>query len=246
VTIDIDQDAWILARPKRFTVEKADGYRNEDASALSPRRGVLSALSDGASVSFDSATWANILVEQYARNPEFDRAWLNEAIAKFAKLYDRENLPWMQQASFDRGSFASLLGVRQVGGALYVLAIGDSLAVLCDGDEIVSSIPYTSPIEFEQRPQLLSTNAADNDFIEDVEPARWYLRDFDSPALLCMTDALGQWALAYREEEPSPISRLRRIKSLPAFKRLVAAERESGRLRRDDTTLLAYWRFQRG
>jgi hypothetical protein len=36
---------------------------------------------------------------------------------------------------------------------------------------------------------------------------------------------------------------LRRIKSLAGFKRFVAVEREASRLRRDDTTLLAYWRY---
>jgi hypothetical protein len=246
VTIEIDQDEWVLASPKRFTVEKADGDRNEDAFAISRRHGV-SALSDGASVSFDSAAWATILVRQYACNPRFDRGWVNEAISKFAKLYDRDTLPWMQQASFDRGSFASLLGIRHVGaGVVYVLAIGDSVAVLCDGDQILSSVPYSTPAEFEQRPQLLSTNAADNTFVEDIEPVSWNLREYDNPALLCMTDALGQWVLAHRDEKPSPIAVLRSLKSLPAFKRFVTRERGAGGLRRDDTTLLAYWQFQRG
>jgi len=246
VTTDIDQDEWALAPPRRFTVKKVEDYRNEDAFAVSDRRGV-SALSDGASVSFDSATWATILVRRYARNQRVDRKWLNGAIAEFAKRYDREKLPWMQQASFDRGSFASLLGVRHVGsGTVQVFAIGDSLAVLCDGDEILRSVPYTTAAEFEQRPQLLSTNAVDNNFVEDIETVPFRLREYDNPALLCMTDALGQWVLAQRHDEPSPIARLRGIKSKHAFKRFVVEERQAGRLRRDDTTLLAYWHFERG
>jgi hypothetical protein len=243
VTIDADQDERVFAPPRLFSVEKTDDYRNEDAYSISRRRGV-SALSDGASVSFDSAAWAMILVRRYARNPRFDRAWLSGAIAEFAKLYDRESLPWMQQASFDRGSFASLLGVSHLGcGIVHVLAIGDSIAVLCDGDRILSSFPYTSSAQFDERPQLLSTNAAENAFLNDIEPIRWNLREYERPALLCMTDALGQWVLAHRDEEQSPISVLRRIKSLTGFKRFVADQRNAGRLRRDDTTLLAYWRY---
>src|SRR5207237_3505665 len=119
-------------------------------------------------VSFASAAWATILVRRYAGHPRFDRTWLNAAIAEFAKLYDRESLPWMQQASFDRGTFASLLGVSHIrAGAVNVLAIGDSIAVLCEGDRVISSFPYTSPDEFEQPPQLLSTNAADNNFLDE-------------------------------------------------------------------------------
>jgi hypothetical protein len=243
VIIDADQDERVFAPPRLFSVEKTDDDRNEDACSISRRRGV-SALSDGASVSFDSAAWATILVRRYARNPRFDRVWLSGAIAEFAKLYDRENLPWMQQASFDRGSFASLLGVSHMRcGIVHVLAIGDTIAVLCDGDRILSSFPYTSPAQFDERPQLLSTNAAENAFLNDIEPIRWNLREYERPALLCMTDALGQWVLAHRDEEQSPISVLRRIKSLTGFQRFVADQRNAGRLRRDDTTLLAYWRY---
>lgn len=243
MSIEADQDERVLAPPKIFSVVKTEGYPNEDAHSISPRKGV-SALSDGASVSFDSAAWAKILVGRYCQNPQFDRDWMNGAITEFANLYDRESLPWMQQASFDRGTFASLLGVNHIGaGAVNVLVVGDSIAVLCEGDHIVGSFPYTSPEQFEQRPQLLSTNAADNDFLDEIEPIRWNLAEYDRPALLCMTDALGQWVLAHRDEEPSPIATLRRIKSSASFERFVTSEREAGRLRRDDTTLLAYWRY---
>jgi hypothetical protein len=59
--------------------------------------------------------------------------------------------------------------------------------------------------------------------------------------LLCMTDALGQWVLARLDEEVSPITVLRKLRSPAAFRRFVLAERAAGRLRRDDTTLLSYW-----
>src|SRR5262245_2393449 len=127
--------------PLAFSFPKAEDRRNEDSFHRSAK-GVY-ALSDGASVSFDSASWARILVRRYTRDPEFTREWLAAAMAEFRKLYDRESMPWMQQASFDRGSFASLLGVRMIdqGKLIQVLAIGDSLAVLCDGDCIKASFP---------------------------------------------------------------------------------------------------------
>ena len=96
--------------PLAFSVPKREDQNNEDSFRRSAK-GVY-ALSDGASVSFDSASWARILVRRYTRDPEFTREWLSAAIAEFRKLYDRDSLPWMQQASFDKGSFASLLGVR--------------------------------------------------------------------------------------------------------------------------------------
>src|SRR6266576_5388788 len=151
--------------PLAFSVPKGEDQRNEDSFHRSAK-GVY-ALSDGASVSFDSASWARILVRRYARNPEFTREWLSAAIAEFRKLYDRENLPWMQQASYDRGSFASLLGVRVVdeGRLIQILAIGDSLAVLCDGDCIKATFPFSAASAFTRSPQLLCTNPVGNAFL---------------------------------------------------------------------------------
>src|SRR5262249_1265448 len=149
---------------------------------------------------------------------QFNRAWIDSAIADFGKLYDRENVNWMQQAALDRGSFASLLGITHLGaGVVRVLAIGDSIAVLCDGDRILSSFPYSSPDQFDQRPQLLSTNPIENAFLDDCQLDEfyitWNLYEYDRPALLCMTDALGHWLLSRRDQEASPIAVLRRTKS---------------------------------
>jgi hypothetical protein len=232
--------------PLAFSVPKGEDQRNEDSFHRSAK-GVY-ALSDGASVSFDSASWARILVKRYARKPEFTREWLAAAIAEFGKLYDRDSLPWMQQASLDRGSFASLLGVRlfDAGELIQVLAIGDSLAVLCDGDRIKATFPFSDASQFNRSPQLLCTNPVQNVFLDKVDldydlVADWSFHGLDEPALLCMTDALGHWLLSQRDREASPISILRKVRTPAAFDRFVAEERAASRLKRDDTTLIALW-----
>jgi hypothetical protein len=233
------------ARPRVFSVPKASSQTNEDAWQFS-RKGV-GALSDGASVSFDSASWARILVRHYARSPYFSEAWLASALADFAALHDRESLPWMQQAAFDRGSFASLLGLRRRGERqIEVLAIGDSIAVLCDADQVIATFPYDSPDQFDERPQLLSTDRAQNAFLADRDLAKdfgvnWDASTLSCPSLICVSDALGHWLLTHRNEQPSPIAALRAIGTRRQFVRFVDAERAAGRMRRDDTTLLAYW-----
>ena len=240
-------DAGAKSRlPLAFSVSKADDKHNEDRFHRSAK-GVY-ALSDGASVSFDSASWAGILVRRYAKNPEFTREWLSAAIAEFGKLYDRDSLPWMKQASFDKGSFASLLGVRVVdeGRLIQVFSIGDSIAVLCDGDRIKSTFPLSAASEFTRSPQLLCTNPAQNVFLDKLDVgydlvADWSFRGLERPALLCMTDALGHWLLSRRDHEPSPISVLRKVRTANAFARFVHEERAAGRLKRDDTTLIALW-----
>ena len=235
-----------LRLPLAFTVPKGEARRNEDSFRRSAK-GVY-ALSDGASVSFDSASWARILVRRFAHDPEFTRGWLSAAITEFRALYDRDSLPWAQQASFDRGSFASLLGVRLVDGGrlIQVLSIGDSLAVLCDGDCIKSTFPLSSAADFNRRPQLLCTNPAENAFLEEAEfgdghLADWSFRGLEQPALLCMTDALGHWLLSQRDRDSSPVSRLRNLRSAKEFARFVQEERAAGHMKRDDTTLIALW-----
>ncbi len=232
--------------PLAFSVAKGDDRHNEDRFHRS-LKGVY-ALSDGASVSFDSASWAAILVRRYAKKPEFTREWLAAAIAEFAKLYDRDSLPWMKQASFDKGSFASLLGVRVIddGRLIQVLSIGDSIAVLCDGDTIKATFPLSAASEFTRSPQLLCTNPAQNAFLDKVDlsydlVADWTFSGLAQPALLCMTDALGHWLLSRRDHDPSPISLLRKLRTADAFARFVREERGAGRLKRDDTTLIALW-----
>ena len=232
--------------PLAFSVAKADGKHNEDRFHRSTK-GVY-ALSDGASVSFDSASWAHILVRRYAHKPEFTREWLSAAITEFSKLYDRDTLPWMKQAAFDRGSFASLLGVRIVDGGqlIQVLSIGDSIAVLCDGDRIKASFPLSAPSEFTRSPQLLCTNPTENAFLDKLDVdydlvADWTFRGLERPALLCMTDALGHWLLSRRDHDPPPISLLRKLRTADAFARFVHEERAAGRMKRDDTTLIALW-----
>lgn len=230
-----------------FSIPKHEGYCNEDSYQCSCRRGIY-AVSDGASISYDSASWSKILVRRYARLPEISQSWLNDAIAEFTKLHDRDSMPWMKQAAFDKGSFASLLGVRYFieSHRVQVFAVGDSVAVLCDGDTIVSSWPYADAAQFDQSPRLLCTNPGENALIEeaalsDDHFADWSLADWDAPALFCMTDALGHWLLSNRHEVPSPIARLRAIRTPKQFAQFVNAERIAGRMRRDDTTLLGLW-----
>jgi hypothetical protein len=234
-----------LHLPLALSVPKVEGQPNEDSFQRS-HRGIF-ALSDGASVSFDSASWSRILVRHYAQYPVFSPEWLSTAIVKFRKLYDRENLPWMKQAAYDRGSFASLLGVRFLdrGTLIQILAIGDSLAVLCDGNDVRATFPYSIASEFDQRPQLLCTNPDENLFVENdnfdcSRLVNWSFRGLERPALLCMTDALGQWLLAH-DDRQAAISVIRKLRTKKQFKRFVYSEREAARMKRDDTTLLAIW-----
>ena len=127
-----------------------------------------------------------------------------------------------------------------------VFAIGDSLAVLCDGDCIKATFPISVASAFTLSPRLLCTNPVQNAFLDEVDlaydlVADWTFRGLKQPALLCMTDALGHWLLSQRDRNASPISALRKLRTPRAFARFVHEERAAGRMKRDDTTLIALW-----
>src|SRR5687768_13771361 len=118
---------------RSFTVPKADDLPNEDCY-WPDRDADAFALSDGASISYNSSLWAHIICRRYAQSPVVTREWLEGCVAEYNAHHDREGMPWYKQNAFDRGSFASLLGVRRLAnGALHIDAVGDSIAVLCDG-----------------------------------------------------------------------------------------------------------------
>jgi hypothetical protein len=226
---------------RAYTVPKAGDLPNEDRFASNE---VAHALSDGASISYDSGLWAQIVCDRYVRSPHVIPEWLNGCISEFNAYHDRASLPWHKEAAFDRGSFASLLGVTFADAAIQVEAIGDSIAVLCDGTTRTDSFPYRAPEQFAQAPILLSTDLAKNPFFSNSGltseyVCSWPLEGVQSPRLLCMTDALGQWLLA--SEDADATAQLFSLESDEAFAAFVVTEREAGRLKRDDTTLLVFW-----
>ncbi|WP_417232199.1 hypothetical protein [Brevundimonas sp.] len=224
---------------RAFTAPKHDSSPNEDRYAKSSD-GTSCAVSDGASVSFDSGPWADLLVQGFVNGESFTREWIANTANTYAAGYDRDALDWMQQGALDRGSFASLLGVRpcQTSNSIEVLAIGDSMLAIVDAGELRHTQPYTRPEEFDASPQLLSTSAAQNEPIfQDFEVIRPYLIDlspYGSPCLLLVTDALGHWLLSH----PKRAHELTAKQSDEEFQEFVVTERHAGRLRRDDTTLL--------
>ncbi|MBK8168593.1 MAG: hypothetical protein IPK64_21810 [bacterium] len=224
--------------------EPSDPGAGEDAYRLAIEIG-LAALSDGASESFDSKTWANRLVDGFVRDPALTADWLDRAVTDYRGHHDRGRMSWSRQAAFDRGSFATLLGVEQCveRETVDIVCVGDSLAVLLDGNERVASFPYERAAEFQRRPELFGTDGALNDFFNAPDffirhHRTWRYSDRERPVVLCMTDALGEWALR-REEEGRPVwERLAGIARAADFEALVLDERRTKALRVDDTTLI--------
>ena len=211
---------------------------NEDAYRLAPGRIVLS---DGASESFDARSWASLLVDHMV-DQDLSLEAVEACANAYEALHDPNALSWSKAAAYERGSFATLLVAQDFpeSNIIQVTAIGDSAAVFLDGDEYIASFPYEHSEQFLENPILLSTRLALNTPSQGSWMSQvWSYKESGRRFLLCMTDALGAWALAHQEQgDPSALEILRGIRELGEFEALVEAERAAGRMRRDDTTLI--------
>ncbi|MDA8255043.1 MAG: hypothetical protein M0Z99_05290 [Betaproteobacteria bacterium] len=216
---------------------------NEDRWAFSNQNGTL-ALCDGASESFDSSVWAQILADKFVLDPAVTPEWLSDGLAEYVARHNFAAMSWSQQASYERGSFSTLLGVQYIpgNGAVEILAAGDSLAVLADSSRFVSSWPYSDPESFKDRPTLFATLPAYNTFVSDdfLAMRRTYfdLGTLESTRLVCVTDALGEWLLRQVQSGGDGLERLLALATEDELVKLVAEERTAGNMRVDDSTLI--------
>lgn len=217
---------------------------NEDRCAFSDD-GARFALCDGASESYNSRLWAKVLAEKFAANPAFGPEWLAEALRDYISGHDFEAMTWSQHAGFDRGSFSTLLGVEfdSEHRTVDVLAIGDCVAVLVDGDRFVEAWPFSDPDRFKEHPTLLATKSEHNAFVLELgfwthSVKTFHLGALEAPRLVCMSDALAEWTLRGVRDGESTLGRLLSLTTEGELTELVLEARAAKRMRVDDSTLI--------
>lgn len=224
------------------TVPKDDGPEatNDDCYAGNEPRQRF-AVTDGASESYDSARWSRLLADAWvAGGSVVSRAGLASLIREYEEACDPTALSWSKRGAFERGSFATLLGVSTRGDLARIVAFGDSIVVGFPVDGGTQSFPYTLAEEFDRRPLLLSTKAEANGAVLQRVTVRTCLTAWPlvpGTTLLLMTDALGQWLLR-RNADAASRDALRAIRTSEELQGFVTAERSTGAMRRDDTTLV--------
>jgi hypothetical protein len=199
------------------------------------------AVADGASESYASGRWSRLVADAWVRGgAAISRAGLNRLISEYEEACAPETLSWSKLGAFERGSFATLLGVSMRGDRARIVAFGDSIVVGAPIEGATLSFPYTFPEEFDSRPHLLSTKASANAAVLHKSSVHtcvtvWPLAP--GSTLLLMTDALGQWTLR-RNADATARGTLEAITTCEELRDFVSAERAKGAMRRDDTTLI--------
>lgn len=215
---------------------------NEDAWAHNEELTCV-ALSDGASESFDSRTWADCLVAKYVIDHRFDSAWVDSAVREYVHSIDIDNLGWAAQRAFERGSFATLLGLNlaENGTELDILCVGDSLAMHVRRGSVLTTYPFKQPEEFDARPTLMSTKKEANIFLNEPSfllstMTTWMVSLGD--VIYLATDAVGRWLLSEASTSLEVMETLQGLTSEAEWEALVLELRNEHRMKLDDSTLI--------
>jgi hypothetical protein len=217
-------------------------YLNED-SYLFSLDGRVASLSDGASESFDSKSWATILCSMSCAGLGVSPESISQAVKEYATIYDPSTLSWSKYMAFERGNFATLLSCEynKERSEVEVVAVGDSVVIICENNEVTRRFPLDDPEQFNERPELLSTRNDLNGFLSDpffntkhvlVSPVN------SQTAVLLMTDAIGHWCYKAIAEGREEWRLLLSIDSVLEFNEFVLESRKDKLMKIDDTTLV--------
>lgn len=214
-------------------VEAADG-------AVEVLRAPRIALVDGASASYDARRWARFLAAAVSSGD----GSLADGIDAAQRAWAEAPAPgggdpsWLEEAARARGNWATCLVIDLGPGAVHAQAVGDTCLVHVRGDRLVSCFPVTAAAGFGSTPDLVCDDPA----LPATGPV---VHQYHAPLvagdrLLALTDAIAEWFLSQHEGGCAPSELVREIdRAAPAFGSFTAQEREAGRLRDDDVTLVS-------
>jgi len=226
------------------TVPKDYGSPSEDNHKLSD---TCIALSDGASVAFNSQIWSKILTRQFVKDTFINDDWILKAKKVFHRYHQiyhfkGNSIPWNVIESYENGSYATLLGLEITeNNNIKIISIGDTIAVRIYKDKFVSSFPIDKFEDFDSYPFLISTDISYNKYIDKNFIAKYTTewKCHSSTLILLMTDALGYWFLSDKEKGLKKVQLLFKAKNQEkAFKEFVFNERKKGKMKLDDSTLI--------
>jgi hypothetical protein len=243
----------------RFTVPKSGELPKSNADYGNGRivgGEIRLAIADGATESFRSGEWAQMLVERFLNCPiaRVARVWWADIAKTFQLAIDYDSLPWPTVEKAMRGSHAAFLGVvidsakRSWGGT----SVGDCclLRVRWDFGEHpnrrerrIGSCRFepkhmTLPDAFGFHPPLIGSR--DDYPVPNATSFRpRNCKKARIETFLLMTDALGAWLMP-SNDRLSNVRTLLDIESQDQFADLIVSLRTNSRIRNDDTTLVRF------
>src|SRR6476661_4931021 len=131
----------------------------EDAFACN-RTTMRFAVADGATESFDAASWAQRLATTWVNSSgllteEDFWTWLTDEGHAHNDSWDRRDLPWYSMEKRRAGSFAAFVGVEiQPDKSWTAVALGDSCLLHSRNSDLLTMFPVSGSIDFGSAPVL--------------------------------------------------------------------------------------------
>lgn len=221
----------------------------EDALALNSR-GRRFAIADGATESFDSKTWAKLLVRCWVRiDPPALSMGDFQPLARDLGLrlherWKRKSLPWYAEEKARSGSFAAFLGVQFYTDPTTLswkaIALGDCCLIQQRGNKICAAFPIADAGKFGYNPVLLpSLSFLQSEAFANVEVVEGTSKPGDEFFLL--SDAVAAWYLQISEDSDKEKISLRSLLSSQKNEEialLIQTLRSQRRMRNDDVTIV--------
>jgi hypothetical protein len=251
---------------RSFTLHKTEYTRetNEDAFfvpsdiQLTPLKSAATfAVSDGATSSPDSRSWAYILVGESQTFGSERKKFLEGLPALKLKWkakweeYKSHQLTttsdWFVEQSLERPNAATFCSITFEADSTHggcglkwkALAIGDSCLFHFRAGELVLSFPLDDVAGFTDHPTLVRSCGDANNFGADDNN----ITEKDGTALrgdtfVLATDAIAEWILAHVDNNNDYQRKILQLSRDSDFEKLVLDERAAGRLKDDDSTLV--------
>lgn len=239
----------------RIAVKRSrEGGQTEDAHW--PRTSVnlftpvfRAAVGDGASGSFCTPPWAQLITRGYCQNAFADHH-RKRRLTRMRQHWEAIARPtsdaWYVRDAYLAGTATALVGITirdpnifEETGRFSALAVGDCALYQVRGNQLITAWPYQHSSTFRNRPyQITSRGQRNRDLDEHIQRIEGWWHSGDQ--FLLMSDAIAEWFIREHETGRWPwqqIQQLERQGRSPRFAEWINDLRDRREMADDDVTL---------
>ena len=211
----------------------------QDKYYYNREKGVF-AISDGATQGFKSEIWAEILVNNFVQNPEFEIEKFLIDLEKYAQDFSEiefepnpnSALRMLELRKIADGSYATFIGIEVGKDTLKYISSGDVCGFVKTTDGL-QSFPFSNVEELDRDKGFLSTTRLLNHQVKPEQFRSGKLSIKENDKIILMTDAVARLTL----RDNNIIDKILHLEDFGSFKDCIISEWEAKRLEEDDITI---------
>ena len=211
----------------------------QDKYCYSEEKGVI-AISDGATQGFKSEIWAEMLVNNFVQNPEFEIEKFLIDLEKYAQDFSEIEfepnpnpaLRMLELRTIADGSYATFMGIEVRKDTLRYVSSGDVCGFVKTTDGL-QSFPFSNVEELDKDKGFLSTTRLLNHQVKQEQFRSGKLSIKENDKIILMTDAVARLTL----RDNNIIDKILHLEDFESFKDYIISEWEAKRLEEDDITI---------